>query len=466
MSRLTNDVNHIGEVVNSGLVNVVNQTVSLVVIMIILVNMHARLALLAFCVVPTLFFAVARLRTRMETAWTNTRRAVSSMNSHLNESITGIQVIQAFSRQGRNSERFERINERTMRSYLRGIKYEMILWPATEMVGAIGTCLVIWYGVREVVVGNLSVGFLLAFIAYLHRFWGPLSTFSRIYSQMLSAMASAERVFEMLDTQPDVQDHPQARDLGEIRGEIEFDGVHFAYREGEDVLHGINFQIKPGETLALVGPTGGGKSTIANLVARFYDPTQGAVRIDGVDLRDVTLASLRSQFGIVLQDTFVFSGTIADNIRYGKEDATQAQIEWAARAVRAHDFIAKLEDGYDTEVQERGASLSSGQRQLLAFSRALLANPRILILDEATAHIDSETEIIIQEALRTLLAGRTALVIAHRLSTIEQADQIMVIADGTISEKGTHRELLEARGPYYRLYTMQYQLERAVPVMS
>lgn len=464
MSRVTNDVNHIGELVNSGVVNVVNQAVSLIAIIAILLSMHVKLALLAFCVLPALVFTFRYLRTRMETAWTNTRRAISSMNAHLNETITGLQVIQAFGRQRKNDERFDKISLRTRRAYMRAVKMELIFWPTSEMVGAVGTALVYCYGVLAVLRGELTVGFLLAFVSYLHRFWGPVSTFSRIYSQMLSAMASAERVFEFLDTKPEVCDRPGALDIGSIRGDIVFEDVRFAYKPDEEVLHGVSFRVNAGETLALVGPTGGGKSTIANLVARFYDPTSGVVRIDGHDLRDVSLASLRSQFGIVLQDTFIFSGTIAENIRYGSPAATDEEVEAAARAVRAHDFIARMEKGYDTEVQERGASLSSGQRQLIAFARALLANPRILILDEATAHIDSETERAVQEALRTLLAGRTSVVIAHRLSTIEQADQILVVSGGNIVEQGTHRELLAQRGLYRRLYTIQYQLEKDLPV--
>ncbi|MEW6524735.1 MAG: ABC transporter ATP-binding protein [Bacillota bacterium] len=466
MSRVTNDVNHIGELVNSGVVQVINQALSLVAIVIILLTMHVQLAILSFCVVPGLIYCFTRLRGRMETAWTNTRKAISSMNAHLNETLTGIQVIQAFGRHDTNSARFDKISLRTMRSYMRAVKFELVFWPASEMVGALGTCLVYVFGVRAVLRGELTIGFLMAFVSYLHRFWGPVSTFSRIYSQMLSAMASAERVFEFLDTKPEVYDRPGAIDIGTIAGDIEFEDVCFAYKGDAQVLHGISFSVKAGETLALVGPTGGGKSTIANLVARFYDPTRGVVRIDGHDLRDVSLASLRSQFGIVLQDTFIFSGTIAENIRYGRTDATDEEVEAAAKAVRAHDFIMRTEHGYDTEVQERGASLSSGQRQLIAFARALLADPRILILDEATAHIDSETERAVQEALRTLLAGRTAMVIAHRLSTIEQADRILVIDRGTIAEQGTHRELLMLRGTYRRLYTIQYQLERDLPVDS
>lgn len=463
MSRLTNDVNHISELVNSGIVQVVNQAVSLVATIAILLSMHVQLALLSFCVLPALVYCFTRLRGRMETAWINTRKAVSSMNAHLNETLTGIQVIQAFGRHDTNAARFDKISLRTMTASLRAVKFELVFWPASEMVGAVGTVLVYVFGARAVLREELTVGFLLAFIIYLYRFWGPVSTFSRFYSQMLSAMASAERVFEFLDTSPEVYDLPGAQAIDCITGDIEFDGVSFAYKAGEEVLHDISFSVRAGETLALVGPTGGGKSTIANLVARFYDPTRGTVRIDGRDLRQATLASLRSQFGIVLQDTFMFSGTIAENIKYGRPDATDPEVEAAARAVGAHDFIMRTEHGYNTEVQERGASLSSGQRQLLAFARALLADPRVLILDEATAHIDSATERVVQAALRTLLAGRTAIVIAHRLSTIERADRILVIERGTIVERGTHRELLAQRRTYHKLYTMQYRLERDMP---
>lgn len=466
MSRITNDVNAIAELVNSGVINLISQGVSLVAITAILLIMNPRLALTAFTVLPAIGYLALRVRTRMSNAWMNTRKAYSSINAHLNETVTGIQEIQVFNRQGRQSERFRRINQRLKKAFMTAIRYEMVLWPGVDLVGVIGMCLVIWVGARQVIQGALTIGVLLAFVQYINRFFAPLSTMSRVYSQVLSAMASAERVFEILDTEPLVYDREGAVDLPKIKGEIVFENVSFAYKEGEPVLRDMNLRIEPGQMVALVGPTGGGKSTIANLVCRFYDPTEGRVLVDGYDLTKVTLSSVRSQLGLVLQDTFIFSGKIRDNIAYGRLDAPLEDIMEAARAVKADDFIQKLSDNYDHEITERGASLSTGQRQLLAFARALLANPRILILDEATAHIDIATERAIQEALERLLVDRTSIVIAHRLSTIEKADLILFIDGGRIVEQGNHRELLARKGRYWQLYTTQYRLERDVALES
>ncbi len=461
MSRVTNDVNAMGIMVNSGLISLMSQALSLVGIMVIMLAMHAKLALITFAAVPFLFIMLNRWRSRMEMAWLKVRRAVASINGHLNETVQGIQVIQAFSRQARNTVRFDRLNDRQRRAYMAAQKLEIVFWPLTDIVGAVTTCAVVWYGAAEVLRGRLTLGLLLAFISYIGKFWGPVSTFSRVYSQILSAMASAERVFEYLDTKPLVVDAPGATPLPTIQGEVAFQGVSFAYEADRPVLHDVTFRVPAGTTVALVGPTGAGKSTIVNLVARFYDPTAGAVTIDGLDLRDVSIRSLRSQLGVVLQDTFIFSGSIRENIKYGRLEAPDGDVEEAARLARAHEFIIKTAQGYETDAHERGASLSTGQRQLLAFARAILADPRILILDEATSSIDTETEKLIQEALRVLLAGRTAFVIAHRLSTIRSADVILVIDDGRIVEQGTHAELLRRRGQYWRLYQKQFSRELA-----
>ncbi|MHB8945208.1 MAG: ABC transporter ATP-binding protein [Bacillota bacterium] len=460
MSRITNDVNAMGELINAGMINLVSQGLSLIGVVILMLVLDPVMALITFATVPFLFVALTTMRGRLEGAWLRNRKAVANINAHLNEMMQGIQVIQAYSRQATNTARFDRINDQQRKSYMTAVRIEIFFWPLTDLVAAIGMCAVVWYGALEVLRGQLTIGLLMAFLSYLGKFWGPVSTFSRVYSQLLSAMASAERVFEILDTRPQVVDAPGATDLPTIAGEVTFNGVSFEYVAGEPVLRGVDFRVAPGQTVAIVGPTGAGKTTIINLLARFYDPSAGRVLIDGHDLRRVTLKSLRSQLGLVLQDTFIFSGTIAENIRYGRLAAVQAELEAAARSARADGFIAKTTKGYETETQERGSALSTGQRQLLAFARAILADPRILILDEATSSIDSETERLIQEALRVLLAGRTAFVIAHRLSTIQNADQILVINGGRIIEKGTHDQLLEQRGLYWRLYQKQFRRQR------
>jgi ATP-binding cassette subfamily B protein len=347
--------------------------------------------------------------------------------------------------------------EGRMAAYLKVIKLEVLFWPIIENVGALGTCLVIWFGAREYMAGALTIGTLWAFVNYLNRLWQPLSAISRVYSQMLSAMASADRVFGFLDTPPKVEDAAEAYEMPPLTGGVEFKAVTFSYVPGQPVLHEVNFAVNPGTTVALVGPTGAGKTTIINLLSRFYDPDAGTVLVDGHDLSVVTLASFRSQLGIVLQDPFIFAGTIRENIAYGKLDASNEEIVAAAQAVNAHDFIMRLPEGYDTVTEERGGTLSQGQRQLLAFARALLARPQLLILDEATSSIDTETEHLIQQALTRLMEGRTSFIIAHRLSTIRQADLIMVVEGGGIAERGTHEELIKNRGKYYELYTAQYR---------
>ncbi|MHB8927209.1 MAG: ABC transporter ATP-binding protein [Bacillota bacterium] len=460
MSRITNDVNAMGELINAGMINLVSQGLSLAGVVVLMLVLDPGMALITFATVPFLFMVLTTMRGRLEGAWLRNRKAMANINAHLNEMIQGIQVIQAFSRHNENTARFDKISDQQRKSYMRAVRIEIFFWPLTELVAAVGMCAVVWYGALEVIRGRLTIGLLMAFLSYLNKFWGPVSTFSRVYSQLLSAMASAERVFEVLDTRPQVVDTPDAAELPPIAGEVVFDDVSFEYVAGEPVLRGVGFRVEPGQTVAIVGPTGAGKTTIINLLARFYDPSRGRVLIDGRDLRTVTLRSLRSQLGLVLQDTFIFSGTIAENIRYGRIAAIQAELEAAARSARADGFIAKTPKGYETETQERGSALSTGQRQLLAFARAILADPRILILDEATSSIDSETERLIQEALKVLLAGRTAFVIAHRLSTIQNADQILVIDGGLVIEKGTHDQLLEQRGLYWRLYQKQFRRQR------
>lgn len=457
MSRVTSDVNVISQFINGSVIQLLTQLLSLIGIVAIMLMLNWKLALLCFGMLPFLLLFLGRMELRLRSGWLRVRKAVGTINAHLNESITGMQVIQVFSRQKINSRKFLGVVENKLRTYMNVVQLEVLFWPVLDLLWALGTALVLWYGAREYIAGAITVGALWAFVNYLDKFWQPLSAFSRIYSQMLGAMASAHRVFEFLDTEPQVVDAPDAEKMPSIEGLVEFDRVAFGYQDGQKVLSDVSFRVEPGQTVALVGPTGAGKSTIINLLTRFYDPVSGSVRVDGKDLTDVTLQSYRSQLGIVLQDTFIFSGTIQENIEYGRLGAELEQIMAAADAVNAHGFISQLSEGYSTATEERGGTLSTGQRQLLAFARALLADPRILILDEATSSIDTETERLIQRAMSRLLQGRTSFVIAHRLSTIRNADVIMVIDDGQIVEQGTHWQLLAQRGKYHDLYQAQHK---------
>ncbi len=452
MSRVTSDVGAINELLNGGLTMILAEGLSLVGIMAIMIVLNWQLALASFVALPFFWLVFGSLRNKVETTWTNVRKSASNMNANLNESINGVRVTQAFNRQERNIERFGKINQWNRGANVRAVKLDNLVWPLFDLVGVAGTGLLVFVGANQLIAGAVTIGIITAFINYLWRFWAPISALSRVYSQVLSAMASAERVFEFLDTAPEIVDAKDAKPLPQIQGEVTFEHVHFKYEAtSKSALRGVNLFVKPGQTVAIVGPTGVGKTTIVNLIMRFYDPTEGVVKIDGHDLRAVQLATLREQVSLVLQDPFIFSGTLRDNIRYGKLGATQAEIEAVAHAVGLDSFISKNKDGYDYQVEERGGRLSLGQRQLVSFARALLADPRILILDEATSSVDTQTERLIQSALRVLLKGRTAFVIAHRLSTVRDADVILVMREGQIAEQGSHDELMAMRGLYYRL---------------
>ncbi|HHT85421.1 MAG: ABC transporter ATP-binding protein [Bacillota bacterium] len=459
VSRITNDVNHIGNLAASGIVNLISQLLSLIGIVEIMLYLNWKMALLSFVTIPLLGFVLTKVRWALEDAWGDTRKAVASINAHLNETIQGLSVIQAYGYEKHNSVKFSGFNKKYFDAYMRAIRLDQAFWPLTDIVGAIGTAIVIWYGTSSVVRGTMTIGLVVAFVNYLGKFWAPISTFSRVWSQILSAMASAERVFTILDLRPETGSVAQEGliEVPRLEGEVVFEDVCFAYKPGEPVLTDVCFRVSAGETIALVGPTGAGKTTIINLLARFYQPSSGKVTVDGYDLAQVSLPSYRSQLGIVLQDTLIFSGTIKDNLLFGKPDATMEEVVRAAKAACIHDFIESMPKGYDSEVTERGTNLSAGQRQLLAFARAILADPRILILDEATSSVDPETEQLIQQALKTLLRGRTSFIIAHRLSTVRSADRIMVIEGGQITESGTHDELVALGGRYANLYQAQFR---------
>lgn len=462
--RVTNDVNSLQDLFTNGVINIIMDIVLLIGIVIIMMTMHWKLALAIMVTVPFMFMLSTRLRRRIRRAWQDVRQKQARINAHLNESIQGIRVTQAYTQEKENMKFFSAMNDENTLAWREATRRGDSFGPLVEITGAIGTSILFWYGayLLQTEPDQLTIGVLVAFASYLGNFWEPISRLGQMYSQLLVAMASSERIFEFIDEKPNVADVDHANDLPEIRGDVRFENIVFEYEQNRPALQGIDLSVQAGETVALVGHTGSGKSTIINLLCRFYDPVQGRVCIDGHDIRDVRLESLRSQIGIVLQDTFIFSGTIRDNIRFGRLDATDEEVELAARAVRAHDFIERLPGGYDAEVEERGSVLSMGERQLLSFARALLADPRILILDEATASIDTETEVMIQEALHTVMAGRTSFLIAHRLSTIRSADKIVVLDHGNIVEMGNHASLMAERGTYYQLVMAQFKFFDAV----
>lgn len=455
--RVTNDINSLQDLFTNGVVNLMIDCVQLLGITIILLLINWKLGLAVMVTVPIMFFISTKLRQKIRIAWQDVRMKNSRINSHLNESIQGIRVTQAYTQERENMNYFDFMNTDSKKSWNKASAMNQAFGPMIEITGGFGTMVLFWLGAYLIQSGELTVGLLVAFSSYVSNFWDPINRLGQMYNQLLVAMASSERIFEYLDEQPSVQDNPGAKPLGTIRGDINFNKVVFEYEKGRAALKGIDLDVKAGQSIALVGHTGSGKSTIINLIGRFYDIKSGRITIDGEDIREVTLDSLRRQIGIVLQDTFIFSGTIRDNIRFGRLDATDEEVENAAKAVDAHDFIMKLPGGYETEVEERGSALSMGQRQLLSFARALLANPRILILDEATASIDTETELKIQEALKILLQGRTSFIVAHRLSTIRHADKIVVLDHGEIKEEGTHRELTSRDGVYNGLIEAQFR---------
>ncbi|MBK8931028.1 MAG: ABC transporter ATP-binding protein [Chloroflexi bacterium] len=461
MSRLISDVGVLQDFITWSITGLFRSVFVLIGIVIVMLVMNWQLALVSFAVLPLMIILTNYWRLRVRHAYRATRQRLSLINGYLNESISGIRVTKSFTREDLNAQYFNDLNHSYFDANVEATRLSALFFPGVDFVGSLATALVVVAGGWLVLQNNLTAGTLVAFVLYVERFFQPIRELAQRYNVFQATMTASERIFTLLDTPPEIEDAPDAFALPPIDGRVDFHDVSFGYNEDRLILKHINLHAEPGERIALVGETGAGKSTIIRLISRFFEVKQGELLIDGHDIRQVTQASLRQQLGIVLQDTFLFSGTLADNIRYGRLDASDEEVTAAATAVGAHPFISKLPNGYATVVEEGGVNLSVGQRQLISFARALLAEPRILILDEATSSVDTATEKIIQQALDTLMEGRTSFVIAHRLSTIINADQIVVMDDGRIVEQGTHQQLLAQKGRYYNLYTMQWAQQDA-----
>jgi ATP-binding cassette, subfamily B, multidrug efflux pump len=457
MTRVTTDVDALNELFTAGVISVFEDVFVLSGIILTLFLLNYKLALAIVAILPLLVLVTFLFKIKVRDSYRRVRTAIARINAFLQENITGAAVVQIFGQEKKQHRRFTLINKDHLDANLQSIFYYAIFYPLLEFISALAIGLILWYGGIQALAGTLTIGTLVAFIQYSDRFFRPISDLSEKYTILQAAMAASERIFKLLDAEPGILSPPNPRAQRVSEGSIEFRNVHFAYNPGEPVLHGISFKAAPGEKIAVVGATGAGKSTIISLLSRFYDVQQGAILIDGEDIRHYNLQGLRRSIGIVLQDVFLFSGSISENIRLGDKDISDEQLEKAAETVHAAPFIRNLDGRFAAEIGERGASLSVGQKQLLAFARALAYDPKILVLDEATSSIDTETELLIREALAKLMAGRTSIIIAHRLSTVQNADRIIVLHRGRIREMGAHQELLRLKGIYWRLYQLQYK---------
>lgn len=457
--RVVNYVNSVSDMLSNGIINVILECINMLFIMIFMFFVNVKLSLVVLSGLPIFAVIMMMIKKRQRKAWQDVSNKSSNLNAYLQENITGARVTQIFTREEENAQIFDRLSEKYRKSWINAVKYSNLVWPATDNVSTLVRAAIFVVGLLVLTPAAVSLGTIVAMTSYASSFWQPIMNLSNIFNNFINNIAYLERIFETLDEPATIADKPNAQDIGDITGEVKFDDVTFSYEQGKTVLEHISFDVKPGESVALVGPTGAGKSTVVSLLSRFYDLDSGKITIDGKDISQATLHSLRSQMGIMLQDSFIFSGTIYDNIRYGRLDATEEEIREAAKIVCADEFISEMKDGYMTEVNERGSKLSGGQKQLISFARTLLSDPKILVLDEATSSIDARTEKLLQQGLQRLLVGRTSFIIAHRLSTIKNCDKIMYIDNKGIAECGTHDQLIAKKGEYYKLYTAQHMDE-------
>ena len=456
--RVVNYVNNLSDLLSNGIINTITDLCNLFFIIAFMLSINVKLTLVCLCGLPVLAVVIVALKKKQRKAWQIQSNKQSNLNAYIAESINGIRVTQSFVREDENSGIFNRLSDGYREAWMRAVKYNFVMGPAVDIISTITTAFIYVLGISWMTNpdSGITVGVLIAFTAYISRFWNPINTLASFYNSLLTAISYLERIFETIDEPVLVKDDENATEMPPIKGDVEFKDVIFSYEDGVEILKKVSFKAAKGQTVAIVGPTGAGKTTIVNLLSRFYNVDSGEVLIDGIDISRVTIRSLRKQMGVMMQDSFIFSGTVMDNIRYGNKEVSDEQVIQAAKTVCAHDFIMEMENGYYTQINERGSRLSQGQRQLISFARALLADPKILILDEATSSIDTETEILLQKGLNELLKGRTSFIIAHRLSTIKNADFIMYIDAGGIAEMGSHEELIRQKGEYYKLYMSQY----------